>query len=278
MNATKIIAISRHRHHAATGTGPALLSPVSVKTDGTDGTGGTALIRKGFFCAAMLFPDGTGGTNCDGSVSNPRFTVCIHTKRYQSIRLPYESIQPPRRLFRAGAGAGRSGAGAGLRLGRTGQPGFSAGRQRRAVDAFTPDVKVPKPARCRGCSAAFEGAPCHVTGQPRNRAARGAAGAFRAAHCHGIGQPRQRATRRCDRVQAGAINTTMCKAGNLSVMGFFHVLILKVRACPVSTLSGLGAPTRKDGGMALHMLIHPAPPYGLSSQTVVFCLAKELKP
>jgi hypothetical protein len=35
------------------------LSPVSVKTGGTDGTGGTALIRKGFFCAAMRFSGGT---------------------------------------------------------------------------------------------------------------------------------------------------------------------------------------------------------------------------
>jgi hypothetical protein len=46
-----------------TGAGSgAFLCPVSTKTDGTDGTGGTALIRKGFFCAAMFFSDGTDGT------------------------------------------------------------------------------------------------------------------------------------------------------------------------------------------------------------------------
>lgn len=71
---------------------------------------------------------------------------------------------------------------------------------------------------------------------------------------------------------------TPTKRANLSDMGFFHVLILKVRACPVSTLSGLGAPTRKGGGMALYMCLNPAPPDGLDSQTVDFCLTKELNP
>ena len=86
---------------------PAFLSPVSVNLHVADVADVAALIHKGFLLQRHHFSGVADVAASAGYVLNPPFTVFIHTERFNFIQIPYESIQPPRRYFRAGAGAGQ---------------------------------------------------------------------------------------------------------------------------------------------------------------------------
>ena len=70
-------------------------------------------------------------------------------------------------------------------------------------------------------------------------------------------------------VRPGAIHTTK-QAGNLPDSEVF--------SRSESMVSGLGVPIRKDGSTTCFVWIYPAPPYGLSSQTVAFSSTRNPKP
>lgn len=281
---------------------PMRLSPASVNLHVADVA---ALIHKGFSCNVMPFSAVADVAANAGSVFNQQFSVCIHTKRYQSIHLQYESIQPPRRFFRSGAGAGRSGAGyaghagvgradglaggAAQRLDKAGRSGAGAGQPHGRPDQQPVSTRIRHRhhGAARGAAGVFRAGPCHGIDQPRQRAARGAAAPFRRLQRDGTGQPRQRPSRRCDSIQPAPamgpmlqniVSGTGKRALSNALSWLLHVLNFPARAYPCRMVTDGMAGAATPGAWLYPCFEHPVHLMCFKTQTVVFSLVQEPNP